>query len=246
MSAEILLYAIIAAGLVFWLKSIIGTTDDEDDKIREDKAEKRSDDIFATVGKKRQQNDQNAKLAGLTGEKPNLPAHVRFDNKTAENNMEDFIKKHPDFDLDNFLGGAEQAFIMIVESFADEETQTLKDLLAEPVYKAFYNVIEERQSKGEKVTTSVQSVDKMEIVEVHNKDGMIYITVRFYVREICVIRNDAGEILSGDVNKVTSMVDVWVFGQPENAKSPEWLVCETRDEKEEDHKTPMPEAGKTK
>ena len=36
MTADLLIYIIIAAGLVFWLKSILGDTDDEDDQKRED------------------------------------------------------------------------------------------------------------------------------------------------------------------------------------------------------------------
>ncbi len=256
MSADLLLYIIIAAGLVFWLKSILGQTDDDDDEKREDmfkaREAKKSDDtssesFLSPITKKSNRLEDNiVKLNALSGENLSLPRHVFFDNKTAQNNLDDIAITKPDFDLGHFINGAEHAFPMIIEAFADGDLDTLENLLDKPVYDGFKSAIQARQEKGEVVSTQVQSIERMDIVEAFIKNEIFFITVRFYANEICVIRDKDGEIISGTPDKITQMVDIWVFGQPENATGPEWFLYETRDDEEEDHKTPVPDAGRTK
>ena len=256
MTADMLLYAIIAAGLVFWLKSILGTTDDEEEEKREElhkkiskaREEGEAPESFLSPIKKKSNNlnDNIVKLNALSGENISLPRHVRFDNKTAENNLDDIAITKPDFELAHFIQGAEYAFPMIIEAFAQGDLDTLRDVLDDSVFKGFEQAIKAREKKGETVTTNVQSIDKMEIVEAFVKNEIFFITVRFFANEICVIRDKEGKIISGDPDKVTQMVDVWVFGQPESNEGPEWFLYETRDDEEEDHKTPIPDAGESK
>ena len=54
--------------------------------------------------------------------------------------------------------------------------------------------------------------------------------------------NAAGAVVSGEVDKTTTMIDVWTFGREVRATSPIWYLYETRDEQAEDHKTPLPES----
>ena len=247
MSAEILLYALVAAGLVFWLKAILGTQDDDDldhKSIFSDQEEKKQDSPLSLNRNPKESNVVS--LGALSGKNFVLPRHVRIDNKTAENALEDISKERDDFDLNHFVDGAEHAFAMIIEAFAEGDLETLKDLLAPPVYSAFEGAIKDREKRGETVTTEIQSIEKMDIVEALIKDDVFYITVRFTAREICVIRDKSGEIVSGDPDKVTQMVDIWVFSRDLQFEGPEWFLHETHDDEIEDHKTPVPESGKDK
>ncbi|MEM6810920.1 MAG: Tim44/TimA family putative adaptor protein [Pseudomonadota bacterium] len=244
MPADILLYAIIAAGLIFWLRSILGSVDDDEADSMQNRPG--MDDEGFMARKNKDGGENVVRLRELSGVRDDLPPHAKFDNKTAENTLEDILREKEDFDLGYFIDGAEHAFIMIIEAFAEGDKETLEDLLAPPVYKAFSSVIDERQIADQTVETKVQSVDRIDIVEAKMTDEVFFITLRFHAKEICVIRNKNGEIISGDPDKVTEMVDVWVFGQPLDAEGPEWYLYETRDDQEEDHKTPIPEAGDTK
>jgi predicted lipid-binding transport protein (Tim44 family) len=245
MPADILLYAIIAAGLIFWLKTIIGTTDEDDpvDQGTKKRESEESNFLSPVLGKEKPRSDNVTRLNALSGRRLDLPAHVKFDNKTAENALEDIALTHPDFDLSHFLSGAEQAFSLVVEAFAEGDLDTLQDLLAKPVYETFAAAVKARKKSGESLFTAIQSVDRMEIVEAAVRDKTLFIAVRFHAREIHYSRDKEGNIISGDPDRITSMVDVWVFGQPENESGPEWYLYETRDDEEEDHKTPVPEAG---
>ena len=235
MPADILLYAIIAAGLVFWLKSILGTTDDDEPS--------RPTPIFDEEDNRAAENNV-VSLEALSGMPVILPRNVKIDNKTTENRLDDISKKYPGFNVSHFGQNVESAFTMIIEAFADGDLETLEDLLAEPVYSAFKKSIEERESKGEKVETTVQAVEKADIIEADLKDNHLYLTVRFTAREICVIRDQKDEIISGDPDKSTIMVDVWVFGRDLESDTPEWHLYETRDDEVEDHKTPVPDSKK--
>ena len=242
MPSDILLYALIAAGLIFWLKSILGTRDDDNEMDRP-KILSDEDHPLANVLKSKDPNNVVA-LATVGGFA--LPRHVRIDNKTTENALEEIQKNQPDFDLTHFVGGAEHAFTMIVESFAQGDVETLENLLAQDVFEAFKAVIEERKKTGETVETDIKAVEKIDITEAQITNDVLFITLRISARETCVIRDAKGKILSGNPEDTTKMVDIWVFGRALDAQGPEWHLYETRDEEIEDHKTPIPEGGKKK
>ena len=242
MPADLLLYIIIAAGLIFWLRSMLGTTDDEDDEIREKKSKEMEEKFLSITGQPSKEEQRKNTLSQLSGQRADLPRHVRFDNKTAENNLEDIALTLEEFSLHEFLDGAEYAYAMIVEAFAEGDVETLEDLLAPSVFKAFKDVIEVREKRGETVSTKIQNIERMDITEAYTAKGVFYIALRIAANEICVIRDKEDEIISGDPNTVTQVVDIWMFGKPLDSKEPEWYLYETRDEEEEDHKTPIPDA----
>lgn len=239
MPADLLLYGLIAAGLIFWLKSILGTRSDDDLEQRPSKFN--FEEEGNTPTDKNKSNVVN--LEALAGVTFILPRNVRIDNKTTENMLEDLSKSHPQLDFTHFAQNLEQAFTLIIEAFADGDVDTLEALLTPDVFAAFEGEIKAREKRGETVETEVKSVEKVDVTAVTLNDDHISITARFTAREICVIRDKDGEIVSGAEDRVTQMVDVWVFGRDINAKGPEWYLEETRDDEVEDHKTPVPEAG---
>lgn len=241
MSADLILYVLIAAGLVFWLKNILGSRSEDD-------LERPStfSNLEEQVQKQGDKKSNVVSLEALAGASFILPRNVRVDNKTTENMLHDLVKHYKNFNFPHFAQNLESAFVMIIEAFAEGDTDTLENLLAPDVYKAFESVIKERQARGEVVETQVQSVEKIDVTDVALDDDQLMLTVRFTAREICVIRDKHGDIISGDPERVTEMVDVWVFGRDINTKGPEWYLVETRDDEIEDHKTPIPEAGSDK
>jgi predicted lipid-binding transport protein (Tim44 family) len=244
MPADLLLFALIAAGLIFWLRSILGTRDENDEEPKRPSLFSDEDKILSAGGKSKK--DNVVSLNPSVGDRHSLPAHVRIDNKTTENKLDDLVKEYPKFDVGHFAQGAEGAFSMIVESFAEGDIETLESLLAPEVFEAFKSAIEARNTRGESVDTQIHGVEKLDITDVMIKDDHIFLTVRFSARETCVIKDKSGAIISGDPDKTTIMVDVWVFGRELNFDGPEWYLYETRDDEVEDHKTPLPEGGSDK
>lgn len=240
MPADILLFALIAAGLVFWLKSILGTRHGE---------ERDRPNPFSRAAIEQAKQSEAAAPAALpiaeegdAAEIAPLPAYFTIADG-VQDKVSRIAQADRTFSINHFAQGAGDAFAFVVESFADGDRATLKDLLAPPVYKAFDAALTDRDTRGETVETEIHAVRKAELLDADMRDNMIYLTVQFTADETCVIRDKDGLVLSGHPDHVTEMVDVWMFGRSMKSKDPRWLVFETRDgDVVEEHKTPLPDA----
>ena len=235
METDILIYAIIAAVLVVWLRNILGTRSNDEQQRPNPYVESERD-------KAKPKN-----IVGLDGQ----PFVVDMENPLKKLDLsdalikeaEDLSRQMRDFNAVQFVDNAEKAFIMVVEAFAKGEKDVLEMLLAPSVYESFEGAIKAREEKGETVSTEIHAVRKADIVDIQQKNGVAYVSIRFTADETCIIRDKDGNILSGDPERITEMVDVWTFGRKIKAKEPTWLLFETRDDEVEDHKTPIPEAS---
>jgi predicted lipid-binding transport protein (Tim44 family) len=237
--ADLIIYALVAAGLVFWLKNILGTRHGDErerpNPFTQAPAEKPAIQPAAAIPSDALMIDD-----GLV--KPDLPRNVSFANDAAEQQVFEIARAERDFDLLNFAQAVQDAFVIIVEAFAQGDRATLKNLLSDKVYAAFDGALNEREASGEKVETEIHSVRKMEFVGARIDGSMAHITLRFIADETCVVRNEAGDILSGDPDRITEMNDIWTFSHELKSRDPRWLLSETSDGNVvEDHKTPLPD-----
>ncbi|MEM6781303.1 MAG: Tim44/TimA family putative adaptor protein [Pseudomonadota bacterium] len=243
MPAEILLYALVAAGLVFWLRSILGTGHDDGparpNPFTSQETQEEPDKVNSGF---MPQADEMTFSLGDNQAMQDLPRNVSVDEK-AQEGLSDIMRADRHFETAHFAQGSEGAFIMIVEAFAKGEREVLKDLLSPSVYKAFDSVITQRENDGETVETEIHSVRKLEILDAVMADTKAVITVQFTADETCIIRDKDGEIISGDPDRMTEMKDIWVFARDVKSKDPVWELVETRDGEPEDHKTPVPDAS---
>jgi predicted lipid-binding transport protein (Tim44 family) len=228
MPADILIYAIVAAVMVFWLKNVIGTRHGE---------ERERPNPFET--KETPTTPLDIKPIGDLG-----TPHTHG-NDAVDAGLVQIALADKSFDLNQFKENAGDAFTMIVLAFADGDRDTLKDLCNEAVYHAFENAIKERESKGEKVSTEIHAVRKVEIVAAgveHKRNA--YISILFTADETYVIEDDKGDIIAGHPDRVTEMTDKWTFSRDVKSGDPRWLLSKTEDDVvEEDGKTPLPDAG---
>lgn len=238
MPPDVIIYAIVAAGLVFWLRSILGTRHGE---------ERERPNPYSVTENPVEKPVSGAALAAdarPASAKPlQAPSVVAFapgglyaiENKTAENALIEIAEADAEFDAILFMNGAQEAFTMIVEAFAAGNRETLKDLLGSSVYKAFETAIKDRESKGETLETRIQSLQKAEITAARLDGGMAFITVRFTADEISIHKDSEGRILSGAPDEPQKMVDVWTFSHPVHSDDPKWLLVETHSEGDDDN-----------
>lgn len=102
------------------------------------------------------------------------------------------------FDPEQFMGGARQAYEMIVTAFAEGNRKTLRNLLSREVFEGFSAVISDREARGEQIDQSFVGITKAEIVEAELKGGSAQVSVRFVSDLISATRDKAGTVLSGD------------------------------------------------
>lgn len=229
MSADLIVYAIVAAGLIFWLRSILGTRHGEEHErpnpylAPEPGMEADQGARPAQENEPKSQEDQIRDLAETSKNQ------FSIDSKTAEQGLIDIAAQDKSFDIKTFLSAAEDVFVFVVEGFADGDKETLKDLLAEPVYKVFEEAIDARERRHEILETEIHAIRKVDVVSATlEKDNMAYISLLFTADETNVTRDKGGDVIDGDPDRVNEMHDLWTFGRNLKGKDPRWLVYETR------------------
>ncbi len=236
MPADLLIYALVAAGLVFWLRNILGTRNG---------SERERPNPFTSRPEDSQQDNNKpaadhapasyAAPAGAMGAVSDVLADQPLERNmavvaSAEAGLVEIARADRSFQTASFLRSAQDAFVMVVEAFAAGDRETLKMLLAEPVYKAFVSVINERETTGQKASVEIHAIRKAEIVAARLERRDAFVTVRFIADETNVLRDSADMILHGNPERVTETIDVWTFVRDTKSREPGWLLIETNDE----------------
>ena len=149
---------------------------------------------------------------------------VTIEPKVASSSREDGW-----FDKDDFLRGASKAYETIVTNFENGNKDALKPLLSSEVLNSFMSVIDERNSKNETVEFNFIGIEKSEIVHKDLKKNPMEVTVRFISEMITCIKNSKDEVISGSLNQVQKITDVWTFEKIKDKKSSNWLLAATSD-----------------
>lgn len=229
MTAELIVYALIAAGLIFWLRSILGTRSD-DDPLLAPKLELTEDGKVVGLGGNAERNSDKIALIAELAEEANEKGNMSIENQQAQDGLVDIVKADRDFDVYVFLQAAQDAFVFVVESFAEGDRETLEDLLSRDVFAAFDGAITQRENAGETMETEIQSIQKSEIVEARLEGKIAYVTVRFWADEVSVSKDEEGNIVHGHPDKSSQMRDVWTFSRDTKSRDPRWMVVETRED----------------
>jgi predicted lipid-binding transport protein (Tim44 family) len=134
----------------------------------------------------------------------------------------------PSFDEKIFMEGAKGAFAMIVGAFAQGDTAALRPLLADDVYENFARAIRERQSAEEMMETRVDRFEEVDLLEARMDVNTALVTIRFASHQISVTRDPAGTIVDGDPERAVEVIDIWTFARNTRSRDPNWLLVETR------------------
>jgi len=225
-AADIIIYGVIAAGLALWLKNVLGTRHGEErQRPNPYNAKEKTDKTFGNTQKIRESSNEDEITALFDSPKNNLS----FSNDEAKAGLRDIAKVDKDFDIEKFMNSSQDAFVFIVESFAEGDREALEGLLAKNVYKAFDQAITMREQEGQKMQTEIHAFRNVEVMEAKIKGKKAYITVLFNVDETSVTYDKQDKCISGDPDRITEMRDLWVFSREMNTRDPRWIVQETRD-----------------
>lgn len=247
MPADLLIYAIVAAGLVFWLRNILGTRNGNE-RERPNPFTPEAQEAREAQKLREKAGEAPAAVAGIGAAPleagPALPLERNMAVvATAEAGLAEIARADRTFQIPEFLRGAQDAFVMIVEAFARGERDTLKPLLAEPVFRAFADAIIARETTGQKASVEIHAIRKAEIVAARMDRRDAFVTVRFIADETNVLRDSTDQLLHGNPDRVTETIDIWTFVRDTKSREPGWLLIETSDEDaaQQDHKT-VPDA----
>ena len=196
---DILILAVIAALVLLRLRSVLG---------RRTGHEKTDTSRFAYEEPQKNQEEEIIKIHPAANQKP---------------------KEDGWFDQKDFLSGASNAYELIVTNFETGNKEGLKPFLSESVLNSFEEVIEQRKANDEKVEFNFIGIESSEIVHKDLKSNPMEVTVRFISEMITCIKNSKDEVISGSLNQVQKITDIWTFAKKKNSKNPNWLLVATSD-----------------
>jgi predicted lipid-binding transport protein (Tim44 family) len=212
---DILLFAGIAAFLVFRLRSVLG---------RRTGLEQHRRDPF---------NPPQPPPPGT----PAAPAASRAPPRLVAGNggvappatgLAAIHASDPAFAEDAFLKGARSAFELIVNAFAAANKAALQPLLSKDVYDRFAEAIDARLAAKQSLETGLRAIKSAEIVDSSIDSGAALITVKFVSDQTNLTRSPGGAVVEGDPNRVEEHVDYWSFARPVRSRDPNWTLVATK------------------
>lgn len=236
MSTELIIYAVIAGILIFWLKNTLGTrTGEERERVNPLTQLKQTPPADAVKPNDKAQ-DVGFTLSVIKNDKVDKKTDDQDDWSNLPIDSKALLGLHliaaadKSFKVKKFLDGARDVFPMIIESFARGDKDQLARFLTPSLYKNFATEIAARASRGEQLVTDIHAVREAKLLNAELRGTMAFVTVRFKAEETSVIRNDAGEIIRGNPNRTSDLIDIWVFGRDVKSADPTWFLYETRDD----------------
>ena len=135
----------------------------------------------------------------------------------------------PSFGVSDFLGGARQAYEMIVMGYERGDLNDIQPFLSEEIYESFVDGVAAREDQGLTIEAEFIGVRETELVNARldpdTKEAEL--TIRFVGELTSAVRDEAGDIIEGSLTEVKRQKDTWVFARIMGSDDPNWLLVST-------------------
>tara|TARA_B100000676_G_scaffold312290_1_gene385777 strand:- start:798 stop:1472 length:675 start_codon:yes stop_codon:yes gene_type:complete len=213
---DIILFAVLAAFLIYRLGSVLGKRTGH---------EQQRPDLYGASGGENQREDNVISLPDRTPEPKESVSEPRSPLEAA---LTQIKLADRTFEASDFITGATAAFEMIVNSFAEGDTESLQNLLSDEVYENFAAAIHDRVVQGRTHETTVVCVDVAEIIEAEMQEQNALVTVKYVSEQVNVTRESNGDVVEGDPSAVIKITDIWTFARSVSSSDPNWTLVSTR------------------
>jgi predicted lipid-binding transport protein (Tim44 family) len=154
--------------------------------------------------------------------------HVDIDSPSGKA-LAHMKKAEPSFSVTEFLGGASQAYEMILIAFEEGDRDGLRPFLADDVYDSFEAVIASREEQGLSIDATFVGLREIKLAEAEydwrTKEGELTLSM---VAELTAVVTDAkGKVIEGDKATVKRQKDVWTFARTMGSDDPNWTLIAT-------------------
>lgn len=154
--------------------------------------------------------------------------HVPEDSSAADA-LAQMKTIEPSFGVADFLGGAKQAYEMILMAFESGDIDEVAPFLAKDVYESFQEVIDMRKKEGLTVDANFVGVRETSLADAEFDDTskLAELKLRFVGELTYVMRDSAGDIIDGNPNEVKRQKDIWTFERVMGSDNPNWQLVAT-------------------
>ncbi len=229
---DLILLALIAVFIFLRLRSVLGSKDGNEDN-------RNHRDMFNPDPMDDQdRQDDRDNVIHLPGAEPEelreQPAVEEIKEiepvGPVQRALADIMSVDPTFDQHGFVEGAHHAFDMILNAFANDDRETLENLLTAEVYQNFESALEARKAAGETLQTTIVGINSIEITDADLEGNMAEVTIRIISEQVNVTTDSDGAVVDGDSNYIDTITDLWTFERDVTSKSPNWFLKATQTE----------------
>jgi len=232
---DLILLALIAVFIFLRLRSVLGSKDGNEDN-------RNHRDMFNPGPEEDRDMDQDRErdnVIHLPGMEPQeeeasqAPREVVREIEPVgpvQRALADIMAVDPTFDQHGFVEGARAAFDMILNGFANDDRETLQNLLTPEVYENFEQALDARKAAGETLETTVVGINSIEITDASLENNMAEVTVRIISEQVNVTTDSDGAVVDGDNNYIDTITDIWTFERDVTSNSPNWFLKATQTE----------------
>lgn len=133
----------------------------------------------------------------------------------------------PDFEIEQFLKGAQKAFKLIVTLFAEGKLDKLSHLVSPQIYEKFRQAIDERKSRQEQLEIEFSDIQS-ELSAIEFEDDKALVTVIFESQQISATINADGLSYDNPSRLVATVRDVWTFKKDLDSRTKIWILSKTK------------------
>ena len=227
---DIIFFAALAIFIFIKLKSQFGRVDEDQ---KREAIKKFLKEQAARTTSMQKQDDQNNKL--------NDQNLIKKGNDDLKSQEEDLLKNvdsglrtkltdilnQSNTSITKFNVGANAAFEMVLEYFAQGHKDGLKSLLAKDLFDKFSQAIDTRVNDGNKLTTNIVAIDQSTITDARLDNNKAIIMINFVSQQISYLSNQEGNLIEGSKQDINQVSDIWTFERSINSKNPNWTITKT-------------------
>lgn len=218
---DIILFAMIAAFLVYRLGSVLGKRTGHERQGREP---------FGRIGGKEggaadpAGNDNIVSMPSRTAPPEEEETDTPLGAAITQIKLADASFSHK-----GFLDGARAAFEMVITAFALGDMKTLRTLLSNEVYENFAEAIRSREKANQTRETTLVGIDVAEIIDASLEENRYaLVTVKYVSQQVNATRDEEHNVVDGDPNAIEKVTDIWTFRRDARASDPNWQLVATR------------------
>lgn len=237
-SVDILVFAVIAAVLLWRLRNVLGEKHDD---------EPQNNGLAEHLRQLQKQNDAGKNMSGAEAVSmlvngngidqasdgsrwaQDLPNYAVVASATAHNHLAQLLTVDPSFRPDQFLGNAQQAFTMIIEAYSTNARTTLEFLVAQPLLQRFMQQMDRREEQHETYHVQFFGIQSALIEDAVLNGTVARITVQFAAEQSIMHKDASGTVLNGNDGQRRATSDRWIFQKDLKDPSPSWFLVEALD-----------------
>ncbi|KFV67777.1 Mitochondrial import inner membrane translocase subunit TIM44, partial [Dryobates pubescens] len=135
--------------------------------------------------------------------------------------LTEILRVDPSFDKDRFLRQCERDIIPnVLEALIAGELEILKDWCYEATYSQLAHPIQQAKAMGLQFHSRILDIDNLDLAMGKMMEQGPVLIITFQAQVVMVIKNQSGEVVEGDPDKVLRMLYVWALCRDQQELNP--------------------------